>query len=68
MPSRNITSSCWGGPDYSTLFVTSAAKLCENELEIFPDTGKTFAVTGLGVKGLPPKKFKVNNISRFLES
>ncbi|RXG69935.1 Regucalcin [Armadillidium vulgare] len=68
MPSRNITSTCWGGPDYSTLFVTSAGKGCEIEIADYPDTGKTFAVIGLGVKGLPPKKFKVNDISKFLKS
>ncbi|KAL7633428.1 UNVERIFIED_CONTAM: hypothetical protein RMT77_016299 [Armadillidium vulgare] len=68
MPARNIISTCWGGPDYSTLFVTSAKLSSENDIEVYPETGKTFAVTGLGVKGLSPKKFKVNNLSKFIES
>lgn len=67
MPSRNITSCCWGGPDYSILFVTSAGRDCQNEIGAFPDTGKTFAVTGLNVKGLPPKKYKINNLSKVLK-
>ncbi|KAB7494591.1 Regucalcin [Armadillidium nasatum] len=66
MPVRNPTSTCWGGPDYSTLFVTSAKLNSENDIEVYPETGKTFAVTGLGVKGLSPKKFKVNNISKYI--
>ncbi|KAB7494060.1 Regucalcin [Armadillidium nasatum] len=68
MPVRNITSCCWGGPDYSTLFVTSAGMGHEKETELYPDTGKIFTVTGLGVKGLPPKKYKINNISKFVRS
>ncbi|KAL7633389.1 UNVERIFIED_CONTAM: hypothetical protein RMT77_016260 [Armadillidium vulgare] len=68
MPVRDITSCCWGGPDYSTLFVTSAGMGTEKETELYPDTGKIFTVTGLGVKGLPPKKYKINNISKFIGS
>ena len=54
VPSRQITSCCFGGPDYSTLYVTSAFhNLPDTELEKYPKSGSVFAVTGLGVKGFP---------------
>ncbi|KAK8730700.1 hypothetical protein OTU49_007876 [Cherax quadricarinatus] len=61
LPTQNITSVCWGGADYSTLFVTSAQTgLSAEALASDPAAGGTFAITGLGVRGLPPTNFKVN--------
>ncbi|XP_068203862.1 regucalcin-like [Palaemon carinicauda] len=59
LPSKNVTSVCWGGPDYSTLFVTSGKmRLTQDELEKIPAAGATFAVTGLGAKGFPANGFR----------
>ncbi|KAK7027382.1 hypothetical protein SK128_013596 [Halocaridina rubra] len=59
LPSKNVTSVCWGGYDYSTLFVTSGKmRLTDEEVEAMPQAGATFAVTELGTKGLPPHAFK----------
>lgn len=57
MPVQNITSVCWGGADYSTLYVTtSTLGLSEQQLKDAPQSGAVFAVTGLGCNGLPPVK------------
>ncbi|MDK2413195.1 SMP-30/gluconolactonase/LRE family protein, partial [Aphanizomenon sp. 202] len=61
IPSKNVTSVCWGGPDYSTLYVTSGTlKMSKEEVAANPSSGGTFAVSGLGTKGLPPVAFKVD--------
>lgn len=61
LPAQLTTSVCWGGPDYSTLFVTSAQTgLTDEQLAAEPREGGTFAITGLGVKGVPPTKFKAD--------
>jgi xylono-1,5-lactonase len=52
MPVPRCTSCCFGGPDLTTLFVTSAAiGLDAAVLERAPLSGGLFAVTGLGVQG-----------------
>ncbi|XP_042869417.1 regucalcin-like [Penaeus japonicus] len=59
LPSKNVTSVCWGGPDYSTLYVTSGKmRLTLEDLERWPSAGGTFAVTGLGTKGAPATCFR----------
>lgn len=61
LPAQNITSVCWGGDDYSTMYVTSAQTgLSAEELAKMPAAGGTFAVTGLGAKGLPPVEYKAD--------
>ncbi|XP_069191090.1 regucalcin [Procambarus clarkii] len=61
LPARDVTSVCWGGPHYSTLFVTSAQTgLSAEELASQPAAGGVFAISGLGVKGLPPTNFSAN--------
>ncbi|XP_076042844.1 regucalcin-like isoform X2 [Oratosquilla oratoria] len=61
MPCKNITSVCWGGPNYDVLYVTSAQKgLSAEELKAQPEAGATFAITGLGVRGQPSPKFKAD--------
>ena len=58
MPVRKVTSVMWGGPDLDILFVTSMAR---PPLPRHPDdpvaAGSLFAVTGLGVTGLPETRF-----------
>eukprot|EP00118_Oscarella_pearsei_P003120 m.13037 g.13037 ORF g.13037 m.13037 type:complete len:305 (+) comp24454_c0_seq3:308-1222(+) len=57
-PVTKITSSCWGGPDYRDLYVTTSRDhLSEEELKKQPLAGSVFCVKNLGMKGLPPVKF-----------
>jgi sugar lactone lactonase YvrE len=54
MPVQRPTSCAFGGPDRSTLFVTSARNdLGAAPVEDQPDAGRVFAIDGLGVRGLP---------------
>uniref|UniRef100_A0A8C0ZNX8 Regucalcin n=1 Tax=Castor canadensis TaxID=51338 RepID=A0A8C0ZNX8_CASCN len=58
MPVSRVTSCCFGGPDYSELYVTSAADgLSPQQLCREPQAGHVFKVTGLGTRGLPPHPF-----------
>ena len=58
IPALKVTSCCFGGPDYSVLYVTSASVgMSDEELATSPDSGKIFAVTDLGVKGMAPQFF-----------
>ncbi|KAM9820495.1 regucalcin [Neosynchiropus ocellatus] len=58
LPASKTTSCCFGGPDYSELYVTSASLgLSPSELKQQPLAGATFKVTGLGVKGRPSHAF-----------
>lgn len=58
LPVSKTTSCCFGGKDYSDLYVTSASKRMDQEsLQREPLAGGIFKVTGLGVKGLPPHSF-----------
>ncbi|MNY62243.1 hypothetical protein D3C86_1990260 [compost metagenome] len=58
MPVKKVTSVMFGGPDLDVLYVTSMAR---PPLPRFPgdgqDRGALFAVYGLGVKGLPERRF-----------
>jgi L-arabinonolactonase len=57
-PVLKVTSLAFGGPDLDTLFVTSMAR---PPLPRFPQDGQQrgslFAVSGLGVQGLPEPRF-----------
>lgn len=58
LPSKNITSCCFGGKDYSELFVTSARyKFTSEEMEREPLSGSVFRITNCGAKGSPPFSF-----------
>lgn len=58
LPVMKTTSCCFGGPDYSDLYVTSASLgLDQLERRQQPLAGDTFRVTGLGVKGRPSNLF-----------
>ncbi|KAJ8723564.1 hypothetical protein PYW08_003476 [Mythimna loreyi] len=54
IPAKQVTSVTFGGPNFDILFVTSA-----NFYFRGPQDGATFMVTGLGVKGLPNRSFKL---------
>ena len=58
MPVKKATSVMFGGPDLDVLYVTSMAK---PPLPRFPDDGQLrgalFAITGLGIQGLPEARF-----------
>lgn len=58
IPSPNVTSCCFGGERFDTLYVTTARiGLSDAELQQYPLAGGTFAVTGTGVKGVPTHRF-----------
>ncbi len=58
MPVKKITSVMFGGPKLDTLYVTSMAK---PPLPRFPGDGvlrgSLFAISGLGVTGVPEPRF-----------
>lgn len=55
---HQITSVCFGGANLDELYVTSAStNWTEEAARKYPDTGTTYKVTGLGVKGLPADEF-----------
>ncbi|XP_062370997.1 regucalcin isoform X2 [Cinclus cinclus] len=58
LPVDKTTSCCFGGKDYSEMYVTSASDGMDKEwLSRQPQAGGVFKITGLGVKGLPPHPF-----------
>jgi sugar lactone lactonase YvrE len=58
MPVKKVTSVMFGGPDLDVLYVTSMAK---PPLPRFPgdpvQRGSLFAITGLGIRGVPEPRF-----------
>ncbi|XP_054738924.1 regucalcin-like isoform X2 [Anastrepha obliqua] len=54
LPTKQVTSVAFGGPNLDILFVTSSAYFDEPA-----PAGVTFMVTGLGVKGLPMSKVRI---------
>jgi len=57
MPASQITACAFGGADYATLYITSAATgLDDADLQREPHAGGLFAVSP-GVKGVPTFKF-----------
>ncbi|XP_041834791.1 regucalcin [Melanotaenia boesemani] len=58
LPATKTTSCCFGGTDYSDLYVTSACLgLDQSESGQQPLAGNIFRVKGLGVKGRPSHSF-----------
>ncbi|XP_063242529.1 regucalcin-like [Bacillus rossius redtenbacheri] len=52
VPSRRVTSVTFGGPDLDELYVTTTkVNVSQEDLKKWPQSGSTFLVTGLGVKG-----------------
>jgi sugar lactone lactonase YvrE len=59
LPVQRPTACAFGGPDRATLFVTTAREgLGEAMLARQPDSGRVFAITGLGVRGLPSEPYR----------
>lgn len=59
---KNVTSCCFGGPNYEWLFVTSATfYVSKEDLKVYPNCGLLFVIKDLGTRGLPAHKFKVNS-------
>ncbi|XP_055843250.1 regucalcin-like isoform X2 [Episyrphus balteatus] len=56
LPCEQITSAAFGGPNLDILYVTTAAA---NEKPL--PNGTTYKITGLGVKGLPMTKLKLED-------
>lgn len=58
LPAPNVTSCCFGGAAFDTLYVTTARiGMNEGQLQRFPAAGGVFAVTGLGVRGRAAPRF-----------
>uniref|UniRef100_A0A8B9PJY8 Regucalcin n=1 Tax=Apteryx owenii TaxID=8824 RepID=A0A8B9PJY8_APTOW len=58
LPVDKTTSCCFGGKDYSEMYVTSASEGMDKDwLSRQPQAGGIFKITGLGVKGIPPYPF-----------
>ncbi len=58
IPAPNVTSCCFGGETFETLFVTTARiGLEEGRLKAAPSAGGIFAVTGHGARGRPTHRF-----------
>ncbi|MBP1845671.1 sugar lactone lactonase YvrE [Rhizobium petrolearium] len=59
LPTTNPTCVCFGGPDYGTLYITTAAKfLSVEQRDKEPLAGAVFAVEGLA-QGLPENRFGI---------
>lgn len=58
MPVVCVTSVMFGGPELDTLYVTSMKTApVPGVVETGPEAGSLFAITGLGVRGLPETRF-----------
>ncbi|XP_036159836.1 regucalcin isoform X2 [Myotis myotis] len=58
LPVDKTTSCCFGGKDYSEMYVTCARDgIGPEDLLRQPEAGGIFKITGLGVKGIPPYPF-----------
>ncbi|GBP60669.1 Regucalcin [Eumeta japonica] len=66
LPVEKVTSVAWGGPEMSTLYVTtSKVDLTTAELAKQPEAGSVFAIEGTGAKGLPPNEFRYSNAETY---
>ncbi|XP_046394029.1 regucalcin-like [Ischnura elegans] len=58
IPSSQVTSVAFGGPEFTDLYVTSSSKdLSPVEMTALPESGSAFCVKGLGVKGFAGNMF-----------
>jgi len=59
LPVSQVTSICFGGEDFSDMFISSARRgLTSEQLESEPLAGATFRVSHSGFRGLPFYRFK----------
>ncbi|WP_207002319.1 SMP-30/gluconolactonase/LRE family protein [Trinickia mobilis] len=56
-PIRNLTSVMFGGPELDVLYVTTMGRPMWGIPQKERDKGGLFAITGIGVKGLPEPRF-----------
>ncbi|XP_069966618.1 regucalcin [Bactrocera oleae] len=54
LPTKQITSAAWGGPDLDILYVTTS-----DDFDQPAPAGTTYKITGLGAKGLPMTKVRL---------
>jgi sugar lactone lactonase YvrE len=67
LPAPHITNCCFGGDELDEMVITSAREnLSPEQLAQYPESGNTFIVTGLGIKGLPGNRS--GRISEYLSS
>lgn len=59
IPSWEVTSVVFGGPNLDELYVTSANKTKDYPKDKFPQPGQTFKVTNLGVRGTSSRSIKL---------
>jgi L-arabinonolactonase len=57
LPVESTTSLSFGGPNLDIAFVTSMARTVKGARPKEREAGGLFAVTGLGVRGLPEPRF-----------
>jgi sugar lactone lactonase YvrE len=58
IPAPQVTSACFGGADLDVLYVTTAAIGMDAEALVrYPHAGGLFAITGLGIRGRPTRRF-----------
>ncbi|KAM3961187.1 regucalcin [Aphomia sociella] len=61
-----VTSVMWGGPDLSTLYVTTSRRgLSPAELAQQPEAGSLFAIYGTGSRGFPENQFVFANADNY---
>jgi sugar lactone lactonase YvrE len=58
LPAFSVTSVIFGGPNLDVAYITSMARPYNGEYHKEREAGMTFAVYGLGVKGIPEPRFK----------
>jgi xylono-1,5-lactonase len=59
VPARNVTTMCFAGPDFRTLYITTARDgMEEAALKVQPDAGSVFRLE-TDVRGLPEPLFKI---------
>jgi len=58
LPAFSVTSVIFGGADLDVAYVTSMARPYEGEYHKEREAGMTFAIHGLGVKGIPEPRFR----------
>ena len=58
VPAHNVTACAFGGPDFKTLYITTASvDMTPEELEQFPEAGSVFSVTIPGIQGVKANFF-----------
>lgn len=56
LPAWNVTSCCFGGPELTDLYVTSAGQHLSGKAPLAHD-GAVFLLGGHGTRGLPQKPY-----------